>query len=118
MGMGVKANVVVLTCAALAALALPPGGELLGLPLFWARALGIVTAFLLLYPVVIARRSTRSFLAWTGCGSGASVGRPRCRTIRGTTDACSMSPTRRSRPPQRADARTSRPHVRRINSAH
>jgi hypothetical protein len=65
MGMGVKANVVVLTCAALAALALPPGGELLGLPLFWARALGIVTAFLLLYPVVIARRSTRSFLAWT-----------------------------------------------------
>jgi len=33
------------------------------------------------------------------CRSGTSLGRPRCLKIRCTTDACSMSATRRSRPP-------------------
>ncbi len=33
------------------------------------------------------------------CRSGTSLGRPRCLKIRCTTDACSMSATKRSRPP-------------------
>jgi hypothetical protein len=53
-----------------------------------------------------------------GLGSGTSVGRPRCRRICWTTDAWSINATRRSRPPQRVQTRTSRPNVRRISSAH
>jgi len=50
--------------------------------------------------------------ARTGRGSGISVGRPRCRSIRWITAARSMSAISRNRPPQRGHANTSYPNVR------
>ena len=60
----------------MAALALPRGGESLGLSLFWARAVGVEAAFILLYPVVVAREEP-GVLGWTaaavvGCWSRLS----------------------------------------------
>jgi hypothetical protein len=52
-------------------------------------------------PGLILERLESPGGARAGRGSGTSVGGPRCRWIRCTTDACSISATRRSRPPQR-----------------
>lgn len=56
--------------------------------------------------------------ARAGRASGTSVGRPRCRKMRSVTADSSRSPIKRSRPPQREHARTSKPKARRIRSAH
>jgi hypothetical protein len=54
------------------------------------------------------------------CGArlGYVGGQSEVSQVRWITDACSISATRRSRPPQRGHVSTSTPNVRRINSAH
>jgi hypothetical protein len=56
--------------------------------------------------------------ARAGRGAGASVGRPRWRSIRCTTAASSITAISRNRPPHREHARTSNPNVRCISRAH
>lgn len=55
--------------------------------------------------------------ARAGDGAGIVVGRPRYRRTRSITAACSISAIKRRRPPQRGQATTSTPKVRRISAA-
>ena len=60
-------RIVVTSLALVTALAVPVvAAHWLGLSLFTSRALGIVSAMLLMYPVVVTKRNGRSLLAWVG----------------------------------------------------